>query len=423
MLKASKALSVMGAAGYLLLPQLEHSVFYHGIFENIAYGILPYVFASLFARKWGWFYFTVLMFSLISLPYSIMAMMIGIVTAIFYRAKINGTIAFMIGFVVTLCDKIVWKQSLCGMTLSTVANVNIINDFVIKQIQGWVNNGQAVDTLLWRQFDQLEYVSIMFLTVAFLPIYGLRRQGRWNYYIIGLVLLALINAFVNSFRLSGWDVHRTAAWVVPIYLSAFVACINTETDKDNTIAVSSRINISKIFLFACIISMTLLTTLRYPWLGLNNYFKRDNLTKVANYPTNIRQVLKPLEMTKEKHLILSDIKRMVPDNASVAYFDDIFLANYIANRQHAWQMDYRYPDSVEYYIFTVPDFNTRLAIIHDIEFKEKISMILSDKMKDVTLLYKDNALQIYKNNKPTRIPRLEDTLGWSAVIPFKSCNK
>ncbi len=100
----SKILALLGACGYLLLPHVEVLLFFKGYYDVLGFAVLPWVFAALFARKWWMLYMSTLCLAAISYPFTYTAMMIGLVTAIFFKAVAPGSIVFLIGFLMMKWD-------------------------------------------------------------------------------------------------------------------------------------------------------------------------------------------------------------------------------------------------------------------------------------------------------------------------------
>ncbi|MBF0405031.1 hypothetical protein [Candidatus Magnetominusculus xianensis] len=410
-LKGSKAMSLIGAMGYCILPQMEHTVFHFGQTEAISYAFIPYVFASLFAKKWKLFYLSVFLISLISIPYTYVAMIIGVTVAVLFKAPLQGGISFLISVLTNFYSSSVMKQSLCGIS-SDYNSFSILKKSVIDYVGG----GNAFYKI--ELLDQAVYMYITLITIAFLPVFGIRKQGKWNYHIIGLIIISFGDAFINTFRLTGWYSHRTAGWVIPLYLAAFMVCTDkSEGELSNTVKPQFY-QIAKMILFASVISMTLWTTLRYPWVGLNSFLK-TGISHKMNDSRNVATVLTPLNNTVEIRKYLDVINSIVPQNVSVAYLENIGLANYLVNRKDAWEMDYGFPDGVEYYVISYINTNAKRKA-HGVN--EKIEELKQGKNSE--LLFNHPYLEIYKNKNPKPIPRLETALQWDILLhPWKTCDK
>ncbi|MCG6550842.1 MAG: hypothetical protein L7F77_00835 [Candidatus Magnetominusculus sp. LBB02] len=410
-LKGSKALSLIGAIGYCILPQMEHTIFHFGYPEEISYAFIPYLFAALFARKWKWFYLSVFIIAFIGYPYTYVTIIIGIAAAMFFRAPIAGGITVLIGALANIYTSAVIKQSICG--IASNPDMSIFKEKAVNFVT------QPDSYYKVGFLDQTVYIYLILITVAFLPLYALR--GKWKNQAIGLFLISFGDAFVNSFRLTGWYSHRTAGWVIPLYLAAFMVC-TSDHEQANT-EKPQFYKIARMVIFAGIVSMTLWTTLRYPWVGLNSFLRVDldyyKLHDPYNESKNIREVLTQLPATERARAILNKINEIVADNASIAYLENIGIGNYLANRKNAWQIDDGFPDSVEYFI--ISGINSSVRVNAGVK---KRLLALIEKDKSELIYYDDPYLLIFKNKDPKPPPRLESVLQWDVMLhPWRSCNK
>jgi len=399
-LGGSKIMSLLGAMGYSLIPWVELPILYHGNFDNLGYAVYPYVFAFLFSQRWRLFYISLFLLAMISIPYTYSVMGLGVVVALFFKAPKQGIITFIIGFMILQWDMAVVRQSLCGIWDSGTQYPGLFAQLVL---------GCDIKTLIKPFLFQIIYIFTLLLTVSFLPLYGVRRQKKWNWPIIGMLLFALIGASMGLFRSWHWFFHRNSNLVVPIYLSAFMAYIsirrlNEERNKGHEITQREHILIG-ILLFSSITSITLWcpSHSHYPWVALRS----------LNNPLDL---IKPLPNNQKFTHILTKINELVPNNASVAYRVDMGLEAFVANRHKAWEMGYN-PEGVEYYIVQTRSIN-QIDTYYP-KWQERLEKLEDN--KNYKLLYKNDVLVIYKNLKPEPIPRLESVLGWDvlwkALIP------
>lgn len=395
----SRRLALIGAIGFCLLPWVERPVFMHGHFDVISFAVYPLVFWGLFAKRWTFFYFFIVLLGIINLPYTYSVMTLGAVVFLFFRHRLHGLATILIGVTLMLWEKSVVRESLKGI---------------------WDVAGQPSGTLM-QIFLDLDLVSflktlsyhgifffLLFLTVAFIPFYGIRKKNVWNWPVIGILLFAVAGAVMGFFRSYDLASHRNANVVVPVYLSAFMVIGDVFRNSTHRVPEDvRRWSITMILcLFAGIVSMTLWFSHHYPWAGITN----KGLLSVS--------YLRYGPVSEKYRQVLGKMREFIPDDASVAYRIDAPIQAYVTNRQKAWYLGY-HPEGVEYYFIQTKDI---VYIDKNLppwrEYLEKV-----EKDKDLTLLYKDDGLVIYKNSKPKHIPRLENVLGWGvlfrAMVPGK----
>lgn len=392
----SKSLSLFGAIAYCLIPQVEHGIFFKGYFGQVGFAIMPYVFFGLFARRWGWFYFVSFLFALIGIPHSYTVIGIGLAAMLFFKARMQGLIACLIGFVVLQLDGAVLEQSLCGLSLNEAPLASLFNYHVLN-----VNIASMIKTFKF----QLSYLFVLLMTLSFLPLFAIRVRGKWNWPVIGMFFVVGISFVMGLFRSYGWGFQRNSNLVVPLYLSAFMACVEIKKSKiGQTESFSSgqkKLKLVYLLLFSSIISMTLWTTWSYPWGGLN-YYKGTTmftlLKKDVNYDYNSH--------------VLSKIDEHVPKDASLAFAIQQDLEAFMTNRQNAWRIGLN-PDGVEYYVIETTCRNrTKL-------WKKQFEKLKAD--NNVKLLYQYRMLYIFQNLNPKPIPRLESVLGWDVLKFWRKC--
>lgn len=397
-LKGSKILALMAAIGFCLLPWVERSILIHGQFDLISYAIYPYVFASLFARRWKLFYIFVFLLAIINMSFTYSAIALGVIIAIFFRVPKQGIITAIIGLLVMLWDKAIIRESLRGI---------------------WDLSSQPIGTMmqLFLQLDlasffqaalyHLVYLSLLLMTVAFIPLLGIKRDKRWNWPLIGVLLFAGVGAVMGLFRSYDIASHRNANMVVPIYLSTFMVLTSiwspVVNEKNNGRPFKEKTAVIIFLLFSGVASMNLWFSYHYPWAVLGNGIVSINNIKL-NY-------IKAPSVNSQYHHILSKMREFVPEDASVAYRIDAAIEAYITSRQKAWYLGY-HPDGVEYFFIQTKE----IAYI-DVNlppWREYLIKVESD--KNNKLLYKEDGLVVYKNLSPKPIPRLESVLGWDILF-------
>lgn len=409
----TKTTALLGAAGYCLIPWVELPIHFHGSFDNLGFAVYPYVFAFLFTKRWRLFYISLFLLALINIAYAYATVGIGIMVALFFKARKQGIIAVLLGFIF-----IWWEMALVNTSISCIWNnqtnpSGFLTQFVLSR---------DIKSLIKPVLFHIVFICNLLMTVAFLPLLGIRMRKKWNWQIVGLLFFALIGAAMGLFRSYGWHFHRNPNMVVPIYLSAFMAyiCIrriNETAEQSCGISKGKHVLIG-FLLISSITSLTLWYTTHFPWSGLRHVVNkpRENISRISS----LNVLRENPDNEKFKH-ILATVKKFVPDNASIAYRIEAGLQAFITNRQKAWHIG-EHPEGVEYYIA-----QTRKIKYIDINLpplKEHLERLEKEK-GNFKLLYKDDILVIYENLHPQPIPRLESVLGWDilfkAVIP-RNCN-
>jgi len=393
-LGGSPFLSLLGATGYCLLPWVELPIFMMGFFDTLGFALYPYVFAALFAKKWHFFYAGIVLLALLNVPYAYSVIALGLITVFFFRAPRHGIAAIVIGFLILQGDILVIKESLAGI---------------------WDLEKQPSGSLLqiFREYDlnalkkaslfHIQYLLMLLMTMAFLPLAGIRKEGRWNWPIIGLLIFAGIGAVMGLYRSYDLASHRNANMVVPIYLCAFMTYLNFRGNAGVQILEgkaqtrSSHVLLG-VLLSASIVSACFWFSSHYPWSPLMGRHSPMTLVKTS-------------AINSQYENVLSKLNQYIPENASVAYRIDSAIQAFITNRQKAWYLGY-HPEGVEYYFIQTREveyIDPNLPL-----WKEHLAKVEADKRNK--LLYRDEGLVIYKNLEPKPIPRLEAVLGWGILI-------
>jgi hypothetical protein len=393
-LDGSKIMALMAAVGFCLLPWVEKSILVSGQFDLISYGIYPYVFAALFARRWILFFIAVFLLAIINMPYTYSVIALGVMIALFFSAPKQGIITVIIGLLALLWDQAIIRESLRGIwDLSSHPTGTMMQLF-------WnLNFTSFIRATLYHAL----YIFLLLMTVAFIPLLGIKKNKQWNWPLIGVLLFAVVGAVMGLFRSYDIASHRNANMVVPVYLSAFMVltCMFSpeKIPEEKTAANNEKNYLMIILIFAGLISTTLWFSDHYLWRG------------VINKKIVIMNKIKAEPVTAKYEHVLSKMKEYVPADASVAYRIDAAIQAYITNRQKAWYLGY-HPEGVEYYFI-----QTREVAYIDPNlppWQEYLIKVEGD--KNNKLLYKDDGIVIYKNLHPKPIPRLERVLGWDILL-------
>ncbi|GEM_PF-2611424 len=402
-MRGSKTLSLSGAIGYCVIPAVELPMLHKGDLNNLGFAVYPYVFAFLFSKKWGLFYVSAFLLSLMSTPYTYSVMALGIIIAVFFNARKQAVVVFLIGLLVMTWDKAIWDQVFRGLNMA-------VPDFFTKS-----NMTLLIPKLLKNIIVETFIILISLMTVAFLPLFGIRRQKKWNWPIVGMLFFALIGAAMEIFRGTGWVVPRSNSVVVPLYLSAFMAYLTIFSEEENlksgTGMAFRKSALFGFLLFSGIVSMSLWFTIHYPWrVELKPPGTPDIYSLSSNHASV--SVLKISPNKKKLDDLLGKINEFVPHDASIAFRVDAGLEAFLTNRQKAWLLG-SHPEGVEYYIVQTKAINE----IRDIDYpswQESLEKVAHD--NNMNILYENEDIIIYRNMKPVKIPRLENVLGWDIIL-------
>ena len=391
-LGGSRALAALAAVGYAVLPQVEVPLFFKGYFDLITLAILPWVFAALFSQRWPWFLVLCALFALINLPEGYTIITIGVALALVWRKWWQAAAAVAIGWLVPAIDWQIFMQTLCGLSEVQAAPPSFVTQYVLGA--AWQEVGTAL--LFWFGF-----VMVLLLTTAGLPL-AVRRRGQWDLPVILLWLVALGGVALSLFRSYGWATQRTALIVVPVYLAAIASYIHS-CDGDDEIAARRRWYPSGSALAATVCAMTLWTTWYYPWVGLAD----DKLGKSG------RSLLVSPQWKATAEALLGRIYAVVPAEASVAFGVDAELEAYMVNRYHnIWRLGSE-PSGVDYYV-----------VQHSsaVPWAEKVELLGSK--PELTRVYNDNTMDIFRNSRSALPPRPPHVLEWDVVwrgLTFQQC--
>ncbi|MBF0319075.1 MAG: hypothetical protein HQL01_04640 [Nitrospirae bacterium] len=401
-LGATKAMSLWAAMGYILIPQVEHLMFIRGHFDIIGLGILPLVFAALFRRSWGWFYLICLFYATISYPQVFFIMFLGIIVGVFFKAWKQGIITVLIGLSVWLLDNAVLRQALCG----------IYNEpsYFASMIFSSIFSGNFLATLKGGFIFTLKYITFLLMAVSFLPLFGIRREGRWNLEVIGILLFMLPCVGLSFVYDYGFVYQRNDAIIVPVYLSAFAAYVGIMKEAGQSPKMAGKSDFFRPMLIAGIICVSLFGTTHYPWVV--NSTSPKYVTKDYYDEDSFKTLITEQDKNKGRRLDLEKIAEYVPNDASLAFYAKGDILAYLANRQHAWIFP-NSPPGVEYFVIDTAPYKISLE---NMSIAIKIYEFYNDTDKYKILYTTVNNYVIIKNLHPSPIPRNDDILGWKILL-------
>jgi len=389
----SKVAALLGAAGYVLLPQTEIILFFKGYFDVLALAVMPWVFAALFARKWWAFYLAAFCLAAISLPYTYTVVFIGVVTIIFFRAVFPGAVVFLIGLVMMKIDCALYVASVLPYYKDLGAIPSFTKYYILDRTMG---------SLLWPLTFNLVYVALILKSGAFLAPYAIRRDGKWNLPVIGLFAVTGLNFILMLFRSVGWEAQRNANLIVPLYICTFKAYIDIAEARPWSAEQNGSPSL-RFVATTCLFFSLILPVLWGGGIGKG--------VLASHYPLGANAKLHVTEDTKKRHEALAMLERYVPRDAPLAFRSEGRVDAQLANRQHVWHLG-REPEGVKYYLF----FGAPAAPTEGAEWSTLITKMKENPM--FKLLYEDQAtpMVIFENLKAHPIPRDESLLGWGVLL-------
>jgi hypothetical protein len=388
----SKTLALLAAVGYILLPHVEILIFFKGYFDVLALGVMPWVFAALFARKWWLFYVASLCLAAVSYPYTYTVMIIGTAAALFFRATLQGIIVFLIGFFMMKWDSAVFIASVLPYYKEIEAIPSFFESYILNR---------TVGSLIGPFKIYISYIGSMLLAGGFLPLLGLYRNSKWNFEVAGLLVIAGIGLVPLLFRSVGWEVARNSTLIVPLYLCAFKTFIDIGGNQEEAKQLSfSRNSSAKVMVTICLLCSMVSIIL----IG-NDYQAPSPLA--SHYPWGENAKLKPTELTRKQWEVVEQFGRTIPHDAQLAFRAEGNFEALMANRKHGWHIG-REPKGVQYHAFVGELTGTG---------SEKLieNMRRNEVFKPV---YEGSSVPmvIFENQNAHPVPRNENLLGWGVLL-------
>ncbi|MBF0488189.1 MAG: hypothetical protein HQK98_08530 [Nitrospirae bacterium] len=407
----SKTVALMGAVGYMILPQTQISLFNKGIFDIVGLAILPYVFLTMIDRRWGWFCFVSVVFALMNTPQSYYVMFIGVFIFFLIKDRRAGLAAFLIGLLIAKWGVLVAQYAACigfddngsGVGLSSgvmsfVLGYSSLKDHMVFLIK----NGVVF---------YAEYILLLLIILCFLPILSLRKNKEWNMGIIVLLLMSLVGVSLNLIRFYHWGSHRNYFVFVPIYMASLKAM--TDIRKSESSYFSK--NIAIVF-FLSVFTFSFFGPTMYPWQVSHKFF--DYHQEVGSDSLSLEHLVTKTGRTWLLNDVIRNINLYVPQNASIAFSVADMFETFMTNRQHTWSIG-AHPEGVEYFVMTE---GTKSRYLLDPALYTKFGAFywnyrssIEAHKGDFTLLYRDDVITILKNNNAKPITRNGKYLGWDVL--------
>ena len=393
---SSNSFGLLAAIGYSLLPQLDTQLFFKGYYDVLALGIMPWLFGALIGKKWSLVYLFSLLVALISYPHTYLIMIIGLSITLFFRAILPGIAVMLIGWSIMKIDMAIFLTAVSPYHTDLSTLPSFFQTYVIER---------SYDEFIYNFKVYIAYIVSFLQGLAFLPLLGLRRNGKWNTTILGFWFI-LTGAFsIMLLRSAGWEFQRNSFLIVPLYMMAIITAVNLQNEFN--IASQKRVfgsryrNTPTALLVISMVVLIIFGSRYYlggslashlPW-GNNGYFLHSR------------------KSVQDWDMALAKFNAIIPKNASIAWRAGPEVQAFLANRQHTWHMG-REPKEVKYYVFIGAPMNQN-------EGKEWGSLYANLSQNNTyKLLYKGTPgkpLIVFENLKAQPVPRNEKLLGWNVL--------
>lgn len=390
----SKLFAVLAAIGYSLLPQIDIQLFFKGYFDELALGIMPWLFGALLGKRWRLMYFFALFVSLISYPHPYFVIIFGLAVVLFFRAYLPGVIVILIGWGVIKMNAAIFLATVSPYHNSLSELPSFFKTYVIDR---------NINELIHNFMVNTAYIICLLQGVAFLPLLALRRNGRWDMAMVGFWFV-LAGAFgLMLFRSVGWEFQRNSFLIVPLFMMAMISCINLQQEFNNAPEGESlRYRAAPSVLLA--ISMIVLIV-----FGVR-YYPSGPLASHLAWGEN-GYIFHSREGVRDWDAALAKLDAIVPKDAGIAWRAAPEVHAFLTNRQHSWSIG-REPKEVKYYVFLGDPMNSK----EKQEWESKIEIL--SQSPSFKLLYKDTPgkpLIVFENLEAQPIPRNERLLGWNVL--------
>ncbi|WP_420265136.1 hypothetical protein [Candidatus Magnetominusculus dajiuhuensis] len=417
----SKAIALMGAIGYMILPHTQVSLFNKGYFDLVGLAILPYIFLTIIDRRWGWFYFLSVVFALINTPESYYIMFVGIIIFFLLKERKAGLVAFLTGLLIAKWGVIVARYATCVGFIDDGSSATISSG-TMQFILGYSSLGDYLLSFVKNGLVfYVEYMLLLLVILCFIPIISLRKNKEWNIEVIILLLMSLVGIALNLIRFYNWGSHRNYLVFVPIYMASLKAL--TDIRKSEPSYLSK--NIAIVF-FISVFTFSFFGPTMYPWQVSHKFFGYHQ--EIGSESLNLEHLVTKTGRTWLLNDVVSNINLYVPQNASIAFSVADMFETFMANRQHTWSIG-AHPEGVGYFVITE---GTKSRYLLDPALYTKFGAFYRNYRSsieahkgDFTLLYKDDVITIIKNNNAKPITRNGKYLGWDILwkaILRKGCD-
>lgn len=397
----SKSFALFGACGYLLLPHVVVSTFNRGYFDYVALAVYPWIFGFLFSRRWVAFYLSCICLAAVGYPWTYTVVTIGLVTAVFFRAPLPGLVAVIIGFCIMQWDVLVFKTAVQPYYADGEKIPSFVDGFVLNR---------TIESLIPPFGFYVIYAGSILQSVGFFQLFGVRINGKWNFRVLGLLVLGLTGFAMLLFRSSEWTFQRNAMLFVPFYVAGllgYIDWINHQAEIESSNSGNRVLTNKKL---GAIILVCCVTASIGCWTGWKNtaHFQRLNFL-------NVKPSEETMRFTKAIEIANSVIKPEDP----LAIMASLELWAFFTNRQHVWYVGNEPPGVKYYLVIGYPNTNQAAAeewerTINTLKGNQNLELI-HDTSPAKASAFSPIPIMIFKNLNEQPIPRNEALLGWGVV--------
>lgn len=394
---ASRRFALLAAIGYSLLPQVGTQLFFKGMMDVMGFGILPWLFGALLARKWMLTYLFALLTALISFPFTHFVIISGLAILLFCRAIAPGVIVTVIGLSILTMDMAVMTTALGSYYAFGKSVPSFFETFVLEH---------SIELLIANAKFNFVYVIFLLQGVAFLPVIAIWRTGRLNNAILGIWFILGLAFIAMIWRSFGWEFQRNAFFVVPAYMLGIASCISLQRQMD---AAQKRVSENFLDVPAVLLFFGMTTTILF-----GNPFSKGPLA--THFPWGPEVSVVSSEESISWRDTMTRFNELIPQNASIAWRASPKIHAFLANRQHSWVVG-RQPAGVKYSVFIGDAELDGDGVQGQAAWKSQLAKLRGDAHYKV--LYDANPgkpLLIFENLHAHAIARNEELLGWSVVL-------
>ena len=387
----SRLFALACAIAFSLLPQVETQIWFQGYFDPIALGFMPWVFGSLFGRRWICLGISALMLALISLPFSYFVIIFGIICSIFYRATVPGIMVALIGWCVMRFDTSLFLTAYQLAQGSTDHLPNFFHKYVLdRTFESFVDPFCANAT----------YVISMLFFVGFLPFAVTCAKKQIDLASLGFLAILATAFSLMMLRSTGWEANRNALFITPIFIMSVYSCTNVTNQCLNNTLMSQE------FKRSC--RELLLSSLG---AGIIFYHPYKEGPLASHLPWGGNGTILTSRETHAWDETILILNKYVPRDAPIVWDSAPEIVAVLANRQHNWHCG-RAPKNIKYFVSVGEPRNGNERDLRD------TAILAWRNDPSARVLYEGNPgqrLLIFERSNSTLPYRHEDQLGWNIV--------
>jgi hypothetical protein len=395
----SRVFAVGAAIGYSALPQVGTQLFFMGFMDVLGLAVLPWLFGAILGRRWRLAYVLALFSALISFPFAIFTVLIGVALALFRGLRKHGAIIALIGGLVTRFDSMVMISALSAYPATPSAKRSLLTSYILDR---------GLSTLIEPAKFNVMFVGYLLQATGFLALLALWRSRdtmRRQPILLLFAFLALVY-MPMLFRSYSWQFQRNSAFIVPAYMTVIVGYVAL-SDYISRSGGPSRHPSVPAMLALCAMG---------PMIAIGNPFRTGILR--SHYPWGTDVTAFRSDETRRWNATLARLDSIVPIDATLAWDAQRELSAVMTNRRDSWYVG-REPNGVRFYAF--------VGNSQETDGFSRVAVWLGTRARlrrDSTfrLVYEGNPgfpLEVYENLTAVPVPRRPELLGWGIVMkPF-----